>query len=106
VVTFCTVIKTGDALISMWGGSDYADPRVKACSTYICTQYECVRMAIQDPAVKQMDFGASHRTMKTGLRAQGHLVSGYVRCSSKAAAKVVKLFAADKYDPTGLANDF
>ena len=91
LVSFATGLRCGDALISTWCGTDYAHPLSRSCSTYIKTQYEFVRQAIEDPDVRWLDFGALHRTVKHGsLCAQPHAVSTYVRCKSEATRRLVQ----------------
>ena len=111
LVSFATGVKCGDTLISTWCGTDYAHPLSRTCSTYIMTQYEFVRQAIEDPDVRWLDFGALHRTVKHGsLCAQPHAVSTYVRCKSAVVRRLVqgaarRWFSVERLLAAGVVTD-
>ncbi|GAB4815785.1 hypothetical protein N2152v2_002831 [Parachlorella kessleri] len=105
IVTFCTGVRTGDTLMSMWCGTDYDNPLSRSCSTYINCQYEFVRIAIQDQGIRWLDLGAQLRQMKTGVGAQAYPVSGYLRCKSRVMRALSQKMMKAYFQPAKLMTD-
>lgn len=105
LVSFCTGIKAGDALLPMWCGTDYENDLQRTCATYFNMLYEFVRIAIADPEVNWVDLGATRRTAKTAIGFTGYPHSGYFRCKNTVVQAIVESMAKDYFKPEDFAAD-